>query len=291
MLRRTIQPDPLVELDRVARNWQILVDRGELHEGQFLYKYVDNVLRYALYVSDPKTSKNAAWDKAVVLFCQSLVNLCGARAFHLFRGNGFDEAGTLNFSFDDWNFPSPPERALRLRAPPSTTASGLQLFLLKFFIKLIIADGKDVPAIVRSDNFKLYPVNLLRDGTAISAGCEPNLSTRTIDGANVPIDLDFIKNNPRPSPYLVSRILFTEAIAIIFMTACGRRFFPAGLEFAVKSSNAEDVFQKVSSFARQAQICLHCLETKVKAEKLVMTEKCLSDSVCDTLCNGQHDVV
>lgn len=272
--------------DRVALNWQTLVNRGVLHEGHFLYQYIDNVLRYALYVDDPKTSRQAAWDKAIVLFCQSFLNMCGSRGVHFVRGPGFAADGILSFSFDDWNLPLPPIRTLQKLAPPWTTASGLQLHLIIFFLKLVAADGQAVPALYRSANFKLFAVNMLRDGTAIAPGCEPNQSTFTIDGASVRVDSLFIAQHPRPSPELLSSILYSEANVLILITACAQRFLPVGLEFGTKAGDKHSVFSRVTTFARQAQICLHCLETTVKAKELVIPDDVLDDCKCNSSCQG-----
>jgi hypothetical protein len=272
----------LSRLDPLPAALQCLIDADVLKQHHFYYRFSSNIARFLLHVSDPAKSRLAQPDDDHLSFLRSVLHVGGQKLVRLLRGPGFVSSGRLEVDLDRFNLPLPPLSKLRATSMPFTSANGVQAHLLRV-LNVRIKHDPDLPALSRTPKLVLVPHLLLRDGTALSAGCEPDKASNTIVGANCSIDKQFIEAHPDPSPELINDILFVEAVANIVVTACGSIFQPLGHDFVVKKGGGKDVCHAVILRARQAQICLRCLQKFVKCDRLVITE---DGSGCCNHCGG-----
>lgn len=232
------------------------------------------------------------WPIEIVELSESIEAHGGERVCNLIRGVGNSDTKDVQCGWDKINIPFPSKSTRHRRKPSPVKENGIITDNLVNFMHLASAANHliDNPAL------QLTPVILSRDAMAIKPSGDLDLSSDTLIGFKTPVDINFVKENPYSEPKFIKENLYTEAGAIIAMTADKTASLHIANDFLLPKTTGEDVYQTVTDTVKVAQACLSCISSiqddTISQDQVNCSCSCKDcedgDSVCEQ-CDGKYD--
>lgn len=271
--------------DPVCVKLNDLIRRGKIEKSRIFYKYLKDVLE--VYY-DPLHE----YDKDVIEFFNSITYLGGRKVACFIRGpmNCKEGRGShLNTNNEKrMNLGGPSYKTCLKHQAGYTNEPGVwkplslgHLSLLQTFNPL---------PVLKTDELIAYPCCLANDGTALKPAIEFDERLKENVGLTRNLEIDFVKNNPKPTIAFLKDNLVTEAIVSSVTSLENKCSLPCAIEYSTKAGKTAEACKEM--FEKQVRILQTCeaCQKRSPATKHILghcSEQC--QSFCET-CFGMKDV-
>ena len=252
-----------------------LLAKGTLRPEHFLHKLLMNMVANVR----ARHGSQVRWDDAVLEWLETLQYYGGARVLDILRGSGFETKRHLAADFSRFNLLLPSTRTLRTRKPPYTGMNGIVRSSLASFLKLA-AHNNRISALLAAKSCQIFPINLQRDGLALTPGLQYDPRTKTFIGGNEAVTPALVRDHPEPDTAFTKRFLHSEANQMLAGSLCGELALPVGTDFTSKSKTGSDVAKQLLERAQQLQICQLCLEDVRTTDGVILADGADCSSEC-----------
>lgn len=183
--------------------------------------------------------------------------LRGARKEGKCKQPGVDKSA---FSFAFATLPLPSKSTILKGKPGYIPVSGVSPQILGSFIDLLHDPARQVLALVSSPSVVVYAVALCRDGMAIKPGLQFDQTTKCVVGLEEPelIDIEYVRQSPRPSPDLLRRSLVVEAHEAVLTPLSAEFSMPVATLYRGKSKTSASVLDETSELLLRVTTCKRC---------------------------------
>ena len=132
----------------------------------------------------------------------------------------------------------------------------------------------------------VIPIIRSIDGFGLTAGCGRDQNLNELVGATVKIDIDYVKNNPKPDIPTTKKQLITEAEPETLATFDGKVFCVAGTNYVADPGTGQETLDLWKERVKQIQICYRCLSEASHDYSLLTSRGDICSSSCQNCLKG-----
>ena len=238
-----------------------LIRRGK--KDKILYRYLNDVVEI-MY------NPFHEYDCEVVAFFNTITYLGGRRTANFIRGPmnlGDGCHSHKNTELDKkMNLGGPSESLIQKSQAGYTPDSGVIKPLSIAHIELLKNSG--AKPLVETPNDVVIPCALANDGTALKPAIEFDAHIKENVGLIFPVNLDYVKKNPTPSPDCLKENIVTEAIVSSLTSLDNFCSLPVAVDYTTKSGKTG---QTMSSYFEEHIKTLQICQNAKKYRKIAVT--------------------
>ena len=227
--------------DETARKLHTLIAEEILPKEHICFKLFYDVIYYIHTMSKGTNAEKVhwKWSEDVKEFLRAIRNIGKKRVIRLIRGPGYHRLTRwAEFSVERYNIPSPSLDALDDNGSGYTPRFGIIVPYLKACLLVCKTDSN---LSLESNNLALViPIIRSIDGFGLKAGCGRDQNLNELVAATVKIDVDYVKNNPKPDIPTMKNQLITEAEPEILATFDGKAFCVAGTNYVADPGTGQE---------------------------------------------------
>lgn len=191
-----------------------------------------------------KPTGHFEWPEDIVDFATSIEAQGSTKVCNLIHGPDMaDKNFDKNLPWKTINVPFPSKSSRQRRKSPSVKQSGIITSQLRHFHHFTQVSEP----LLSSAKLRITPVCIARDGMAFKPSGDLDLSSNTIVGLDIPIDLAYVKAHAYPDPDFIKSHLYTEAGAIVASTLDNTASLHVANDFLLSKTKGEQVYATVSN--------------------------------------------
>jgi hypothetical protein len=171
------------------------------------------------------------------------------------RGKYIDE-----FSMQNFNIPIPSLDRLYKDQSSYTTKSGIYKPFLQAAHQMAVkyVDENRLLRMKDNESVAAVPVVFSTDGMLLKPGCQRDPVSNELIGTTENIDINYIRQHPKPDPATLKKILVCEADVGVITTLDNKITVPVSLNFLASGYTFEDLKEKVFQQTEEIQLCAGC---------------------------------
>lgn len=255
-----------------------LIRRGKIPKERILYRYLNDVVEI-MY------NPFHEYDREVVEFFNTITYLGGRRTANFIRGPmnlGDGRHSHLNQELDKkMNLGGPSESLIQKSQTGYTSESGVIKPLSLGHIELL--KNSEAKPLIETPNLLVSPCALANDGTALKPTIEFDARIKENVGLKFPVDLDYIKKNPKPSPEHLKENIVTEAIVSSLTSLDNFCSLPVAVDYATQSGKTGQTMSNLfEEHIKTLQVCQTCQEKSTDRRHIISPDQMNCTSFCDT---------
>ena len=255
-----------------------LIRRGKISKERILYRYLNDTVEI-MYNPFHK------YDREVVEFFSTITYLGGRRTANFIRGPmnlGHGRHSHLNQEHEKKiNLGGPSESLIQKFQAGYTTKSGAIKPLSLGHIELL--KNSEAKPLIETPSLLVIPCALANDGTALKPGIEFDARIKENVGLKFPVDLDYIKKNPKSCPGDLKENIITEAIVSSLTSLDNFCSLPVAVDYATRSGKTGQVMSNLfEEHIKTLQLCQACQEKTPDRSHIISSEQMNCISFCNT---------
>ena len=162
-----------------------------------------------------------------------------------------------------------------------TSESGVIKPLSLGHIELLKNSG--AKPLIKTSNLLIIPCALANDGTALKPATEFDPRIKENLGLKFPVNLDYIKNNPNPSPEYLKGNIITEAIVSSLTSLDNFCSLPVAVDYVTQSGKTGEAMASIfERHIKTLQVCQACQEKASDRRHVISRDQMNCASFCDT---------
>ena len=269
--------------DRLCVKLNDLIRRGKISKERILYRYLNDVVEI-MY------NPFHEYDREVVEFFNTITYLGGRRTANFIRGPmnlGDGRHSHLNQECDKKiNLGGPSESLIQKSQAGYTTESGVIKPLSLGNIELL--KNSEAKPLIETPKLLVIPCALANDGTGLKPAIEFDARIKENLGLKFPVDLDYIKKNPKPSPEHLKENIVTEAIVSSLTSLDNFCSLPVAVDYATQSGKTGQTMSSLfEEHIKALQVCQSCQEKSTDRRHIISPDQMNCTSFCDTCYNSK----
>lgn len=255
-----------------------LIRRGKIPKERILYRYLNDVTEI---MYNPRHE----YDREVVEFFNTITYLGGKRTANFIRGPlnlGDGRHSHLNKETDKKiNLGGPSESLIQKSQAGYTPESGVIKPLSLGHIELL--KNSEAKPLIETPNLLAIPCALANDGTALKPAIEFDARLKENVGLKFPVDLDYIKKNPTPSPEHLKENIITEAIVSSLTSLDNFCSLPVAVDHTRKAGKTGETMSSLfEKHIKTLQVCQACQEKSSDRRHIISADEMNCTSFCNT---------
>ncbi len=279
-----VDPDDLFTVDVAVENAdplcikiQDLIHRGKISKDKFFYKYLSDVVEI-MY------NPFHEYDREVVEFFNTITYLGGRRTACFIRGPmnlGDGRNSHVSLTEKKMNLGGPSETICAKYQAGYTPESGIIKPLSLGHIELL-KNSEAKPLVEIPTKLIAFPCAFANDGTALKPAIEFDSRLKENIGLKTPIDIDYVKANPTPSPDHLKENIVTEAIISSLKSSDNYCSLPVAVDYATQSGKTgDDMTNFFEGHIKTLQVCESCQKQAPHRRYIVTHQQINCSSFCE----------
>ena len=219
-------------------------------------------------------------------FFNTIEHLGGENTVNFIRGPMYHRTGKGGIKKPEDlkpNLSGPSKPTRQLMKGGYTNASGVLKDMHLGFLTFVTGGPTEVVPVISTPKAKVIDAAMQNDGTAMQPGILFDEALKCNVGLKPNINIQFVKNNPSPSPEFLKENVITEANVSFLTTLCVTVNMPVAVEYLTKTGKSGQ--DMLNMFAKQIDVlqsCKACLEKTRSVELISQCNKAICSKKCET---------
>lgn len=263
------------EADPLCIKIQDLLRRGKISKDKIFYKYMSDVVEI-MY------NPFHEYDREVVEFLNTITYLGGKRTACFIRGPmnmGDGRNSHMQLMDKKMNLGGPSETVCA-KYQARYTESGVIKPLSLGHIELL--KNSQAKSLIKIPDLITFPCALGNDGTALKPAIEFDSRLKENVGLKIPVDINYLKANPSPSPDRLKENIVTEAIVSSLTSLDNFCCLPVAVDYVTQSGKTgETMTSMFEEHIKTLQLCKSCQKRATHQRHIITSQAINCSSFCD----------